>query len=275
MVPCCRLPQASGRSRGAARATARSTRRDHGRRATVSRIDPRPDRRGATSQASPSHVTPCIPGLAQRRAATPREALRRKFEVVSSHPACTSVNGGAICDPISSRPCRRLPKRSGAVLTRQEKLITTLREPLGRLGYRLEAVMSKASRAPQSGHPPGRASGVSPLACPECSRTFALPLHLGISASCIRGRRHRCRRDPHRRAERNGRYEPLHLRDGNVGLPASESARKHCARRRGAGERCSKRRRGSELGERHREPSPRPPLDVVMRHGVKLTVAPQ
>jgi len=116
----------------------------------VSRIDPRPDRRGATSQASPSHVMPCIPGLAQRRAATPREALQM------------------------------LAKERRAVLTRQEKLVTTLREPLGRLGYRLEAVTSKASRAPQSGHAPGRTSGVTgPLACPECSSTYALPPHVG------------------------------------------------------------------------------------------------
>jgi hypothetical protein len=77
-----------------------------------------------------------------------------------------------------------LAKEKQALLTRQERLVATLRASLGRLGYRLEDVTSKASRPPQSGKSPRRPAGVTgPFACPECGRTFALPLHLGRHVS--------------------------------------------------------------------------------------------
>ena len=77
-----------------------------------------------------------------------------------------------------------------AILMREEKLVTDLRQVLERLGYQLEAITSngasrpsgKASRS-RSAQAASRAPG--PIACPECRRTFALPLHLGRHMSVM------------------------------------------------------------------------------------------
>jgi hypothetical protein len=77
-----------------------------------------------------------------------------------------------------------------AILMREEELVTGLRQVLDHLGYQLEAITSngtsrpsgKASRSP-SAHAASRALG--PISCPECRRTFSLPLHLGRHMSVM------------------------------------------------------------------------------------------
>jgi hypothetical protein len=77
-----------------------------------------------------------------------------------------------------------------AILLREEKLVTGLRHVLGRLGYQLEAIAANGGSRPsgktswsRSAQAGSRASGA--ISCPECRRTFALPLHLGRHMSAM------------------------------------------------------------------------------------------
>jgi hypothetical protein len=75
-----------------------------------------------------------------------------------------------------------------AVLKREEKLVADLREVLAKLGYRLEPISANGTSrpAPVSGRRRRSAPrGSKPLACAECGRTFALPLHLGRHMSVM------------------------------------------------------------------------------------------
>ena len=88
------------------------------------------------------------------------------------------------------RTLQTLATEKQSILTREEKLVTGLRHVLGRLGYQLEALPSngasrpngKASRS-QRAH--GALRVIRRISCPECSRTFALPLHLGRHMSVM------------------------------------------------------------------------------------------
>jgi hypothetical protein len=75
-----------------------------------------------------------------------------------------------------------------ALRKREAKLIADLRDILGGLGYRLEPVGADGV-PPTSGTAPARRRTVSPgpaaRTCPECGRTFALPLHLGRHMSVM------------------------------------------------------------------------------------------
>lgn len=79
------------------------------------------------------------------------------------------------------RAFQALSSEKEAVRKREEKLVSGLRETLGRLGYRLEPINANGSGRRSRRTPLRRAlsSGSKPLTCSECGRTFALPLHLG------------------------------------------------------------------------------------------------
>jgi hypothetical protein len=77
--------------------------------------------------------------------------------------------------------------KKAAVRAREEKLVSDLKEILGRLGYRLEpldgnGVAGRPTRATGRGVV---SAGPTPLTCSECGRTFALPLHLGRHMSTM------------------------------------------------------------------------------------------
>jgi hypothetical protein len=81
-----------------------------------------------------------------------------------------------------------LASKKAAVRAREEKLVSDLREIVGRLGYRLEpldgnGVAGRRTRATARGAI--SAGGPTPLTCSECGRTFALPLHLGRHVSTM------------------------------------------------------------------------------------------
>ncbi len=84
-----------------------------------------------------------------------------------------------------------LSSEKEAIRRREEKLLSGLREVLGRFGYRLEPLAANertnGSGRRGSSMPTRRraSSGSKPLTCTACGRTFALPLHLGRHMSTM------------------------------------------------------------------------------------------
>lgn len=73
-----------------------------------------------------------------------------------------------------------LSSEKEAIRKREAKLVADLREKLGRLGYRLETVAANGPvRQARAALPRAAAARPGSLSCPQCGRTFALPLHLG------------------------------------------------------------------------------------------------
>jgi hypothetical protein len=74
-----------------------------------------------------------------------------------------------------------------AIRKREEKLLSDLRDILGRFGYRLEPIEVNGSgrRGVSVSTQRGVSSSFKPLACTACGRTFALPLHLGRHLSAM------------------------------------------------------------------------------------------
>src|SRR5262245_23435587 len=75
-----------------------------------------------------------------------------------------------------------------AVATKERELVSNLNRVLPGIGYRVVAITAKVQHAKA----PGRAGRqmrpeAKPLSCPQCSRTFAHPLHLGRHLSATHG----------------------------------------------------------------------------------------
>ncbi len=80
-----------------------------------------------------------------------------------------------------------LSSEKQAVRKREEKLVADLRGVLGKLGYRLEPMSGNGAARRGTRATTRRAvpTGSKPLTCPECGRSFALPLHLGRHMSTM------------------------------------------------------------------------------------------
>jgi len=75
-----------------------------------------------------------------------------------------------------------------AVATKERELVSNLNRVLPGIGYRVVAITAKVQRVKASGRA-GRQMRpeAKPLSCPQCSRTFAHPLHLGRHLSATHG----------------------------------------------------------------------------------------
>ena len=91
-----------------------------------------------------------------------------------------------------AKTLRLLAAEKRAVFQRQTALVSNLNKLLPSIGYRvvpLENEGGAVGRRPV--HSGARSAGLSvrplgkPLVCPHCSRTFALPLHLGRHLSVM------------------------------------------------------------------------------------------
>jgi hypothetical protein len=81
-----------------------------------------------------------------------------------------------------------LSSEKDAVLKREEKLVSGLRETLSRLGYQLEAIGHDGASRPGHRARQRRSApslGANAVTCSECGRRFALPLHLGRHMSAM------------------------------------------------------------------------------------------
>ena len=75
-----------------------------------------------------------------------------------------------------------------AVATKERELISNLNRVLPGIGYRVVPIAAQSQTANSEPRPArlARPEG-KPLSCPQCSRTFAHPLHLGRHMSATHG----------------------------------------------------------------------------------------
>lgn len=130
------------------------------------------------------------------------------------------------------RAFQALSTEKEAVRKREEKLVSDLRDTLGRLGYRLEPVHTNGTVRRTSTASSRRAAAPGPkaLACPECTRTFALPLHLGRHMSVVHKGKRRAAQ-PTTQADPNGSRKAGPAKEAPRRSRMSLAARRAAARR--------------------------------------------
>jgi hypothetical protein len=80
------------------------------------------------------------------------------------------------------RTLKMLAAEKKAIQQRQSALVASLNRLLPSIGYRVVPV---APDAAMRARPRATARATKPLTCPQCQRTFALPLHLGRHISVM------------------------------------------------------------------------------------------
>jgi len=135
------------------------------------------------------------------------------------------------------RTLRLLAAEKKAVLKRQAALVASLNSLLPSIGYRVVPLEAEARAAARPRLRSRRRAAAStarrlvgkPLTCPHCSRTFALPLHLGRHVSVM----HKTKKTPAASSTEGGERPAPKVAKARR-RPKRRAVRKAAARRRRA-----------------------------------------